>query len=189
MLKTNLKRLPAAVERAIAEARERRVQRRTQLGHAAAQAHLHGDAGEAFLLRARGVERRTVADRAAAIAGAGLGDHGFQPLDQAGGGRFGGRLLQEGGRTRGLLLRDGQPPGDVRRLLQLHARAQFALLQCRDARTGFLHRHRPPRVHQHQVGHGQHGQQQAERQPAVAVSRCRHRRAPGMRAPARGRRA
>ena len=31
VLKTNLKRLPAAVERAIAEARERRVQRRTQL--------------------------------------------------------------------------------------------------------------------------------------------------------------
>src|SRR3546814_3752456 len=48
-------------------------------GVAATDAHVHDHAVKAFLSLPGG-GRRAIADRAAAVSGAGLGDHGFQPL-------------------------------------------------------------------------------------------------------------
>src|SRR5690606_13942580 len=57
-----------------------RVQYRGQLGVAARQAHLHGGARQALL--AHFVDRLAVADRAAAVAGTGLGHRLLEPLHQ-----------------------------------------------------------------------------------------------------------
>ena len=138
---------------------------------AATQAHLDHDPLEALAGGLR--HRRAVGDRATAVAGAGLQDHGFQALHQAGGGQLDAGLGQEA-RTLGLL-RHGRSQLllDLRRLLQLHAHPQFAVAAVGDVLVHLQHRRGPPRMHQQQIDHGEHRQQQSQGQPAVAFSVCR----------------
>ena len=71
------------------------------------------------------------------IARTGLRDDGFQALHEAGRRQFGAALGQEAGRARLLRAHLRQALLHLRRLLQLHALAQFALLQVGDALVGF----------------------------------------------------
>ncbi len=162
-----------------------RVQHGRHFRHAAAQAHLQGHTREGSLAVGIG-QRGAIADRAAAVARAGRRHRILQAAGERRGGRFGSGLAQEARAALEGGLHLAQLGGDLPALRQLRIHALLALLHGGDVGIDRQQGAGQPRVHEQQVRHGDHRQQQAQREPAITARRlCCHRQPPSRAGPHR----